>query len=112
MAPDVRLSTRIQADEIRLWRHGDMPLPDWIPPHIVGQIAANGTFEVTTERGQVRVHPGNALIERCGTVWVCPMDEAPTFVKTLKKNGSPALNNVGPGKVNRHSSATLLRVPL
>jgi hypothetical protein len=101
MAPDVRLATRIHADEIRMWQYGNMPLPDWMPAHIVGDIAANGTFEVVTEFGHVRVHPGNAVIERCGTVWVCPVDETPAFVKTLKQNGSAALNNIGPGKASR-----------
>lgn len=107
MAADVRLSTRIHADEIRTWRYGDLPLPDWVPPHIIGDIAPNGTFEVVTESGHVRVHPGNALIERCGTVWVCPMDETSVFVKTLKQNGSSALNNIGPGKASRFGTAAI-----
>src|SRR5882757_2000324 len=102
---DVRLSTRTHADEIRVWQHGELPLPEWIPPHIIGNIAANGTFEVVTERGHVRVHPGNTVIERCGTVWVCPLDETPSFIKALRKNGSAALNNIGPGKASRFGSA-------
>ena len=109
MPSDVRLSSRNYADEIRLWRHGDMPVPNWIPPHIVGNIAANGTFEVATERGHVRVHPGHTVVERCGTVWVCPLDEAPALVKTLRQNDSPALNSVGPGKGRRSSPRAALK---
>ena len=98
---DVRLSTRTHADEIRVWRHGELPLPEWIQPHIIRDVATNGTFEVATERGHLRVHPGHTVIERCGAVWVCPLDEAAAFVDTLRKQESPALNNIGPGKVSR-----------
>jgi hypothetical protein len=102
---DVRRSTRTHADEIRLWRPGEQPVPDWMPPHIVGNIAANGTFEVATDRGHVRVHPGSTVIERCGAVWVRPLDETEAFVRDLEKNGSAALNNVGPGKASRFGAA-------
>lgn len=101
MNVDVRLSTRTHADEIRVWRHGELPMPEWIQPHIIRNVATNGTFEVATERGHVRVHPGNTVIERCGTVWVCPLDEAAAFVDSLRKNASAALNNIGPGKASR-----------
>lgn len=49
MTHDIRLSTRTRFDEIRAWRHGELPLPEWIPPHMIGDIELNGTFEVSTE---------------------------------------------------------------
>jgi len=107
MNADVRQSSRKSADEIRIWQHGDIPLPDWMPAHIIGDIAANGTFELATERGHVRVHPGSSVIERCGAVWVCPLGETPAFITALKNHGSPALNNIGPGKASRFGAAAV-----
>jgi len=106
MTRDVRLSTRTRSDEIRLWRHGELPLPEWMPSHMIGDIALNGTFEVGTDGGHVRVHPGNTVIERHGSVCVCPTDEAPAYLESLKRTASAALNNIGPGKSSRFGTGS------
>jgi hypothetical protein len=109
MTQDIRLSARTRPDEIRIWQHGELPLPEWMPPHMIGDIEFNGTFEVSTDHGHVRVHPGNTVIERHGTVWVCPTGEAPTYIDSLKQTASGALNNIGPGKASRFGTATATR---
>lgn len=109
MTQDIRLSARTRPDEIRSWQHGELPLPEWMPPHMIGDIEFNGTFEVSTNHGHVRVHPGNTVIERHGTVWVCPTDEVPTYIESLKRTASGALNNIGPGKASRFGTATATR---
>lgn len=55
---------------IRIWKHGEFPMPDWVPQHMTGGIEANGTFALETELGRARVHLGNLVIERSGNVWV------------------------------------------
>jgi hypothetical protein len=51
MTQDIRLSARTRPDEIRIWQHGELPLPEWMPPHMIGDIEFNGTFEVSTDHG-------------------------------------------------------------
>lgn len=92
------LSTRTRFDEIRACRHGELPLPEWIPPHMIGDIELNGTFEVSTDHGHVRVHSGNTVIERQGTVWVCPTDEAPGTSRASSKPRVPLLTMSAPIK--------------
>ena len=74
-----RLSTSIQGSQnIRIWTHGEFPMPDWVPQHIAGGIEPNGTFTLATELGRARVHPGNVIIERYGVVWVRAIERLPT----------------------------------
>ncbi|HYR86828.1 MAG TPA: DUF6551 family protein [Terriglobia bacterium] len=76
-------------------------MPDWVPPHIAGTIEPNGTFALETELGHVRVHPGNIVIERCGTVWVSPIEEATDLIESLELTADPTIRNIGPGKIRQ-----------
>ncbi len=38
---------------------------------MAGGIEANGTFEIKTDLGHIRVHPGNVIVEHSGIVRVC-----------------------------------------
>lgn len=76
-------------------------MPDWVPPHMAGGIEANGTFALKTELGRVRVHLGNIVIERCGSVWVRAVEETADFIEELKLSAEPTITNVGPGKVRQ-----------
>ncbi|WP_082364013.1 DUF6551 family protein [Rhodopseudomonas sp. AAP120] len=96
-----QLSTAQNHSNIRIWTYGELPLPDWIPQHMVGGIEPNGTFMLTTELGRARVHPGNVIIERYGVVWVRPTEEASDFVDELKIDTEPPIANVGPGKARQ-----------
>lgn len=96
-----QLSTKAHSSGIRVWRHGELPMPDWIPQHMAGGIESNGTFPLETDRGCVRVHPGNIVVERCGTVWVCPSDEVDDFIANLELASGPTHTNIGPGKVRQ-----------
>jgi ParB-like nuclease domain len=86
------------SSNVRAWKCGELPVPDWVPKHIVGGIEANGTFSLATDRGNVRVHPGNVVIEQCGTVWVRPGEEVSDFMKRLEFAADPTITNIGPGK--------------
>lgn len=86
---------------IRTWKHGELPMPDWIPRHIAGGIECNGTFELETDLGHVRVHPGNMVIERCGSVWVCPIEETKKFIASIELATDPTITNIGPGKAHQ-----------
>ncbi|PDT76574.1 ParB/Srx family N-terminal domain-containing protein [Bradyrhizobium sp. C9] len=96
--------------EIRTWTHGQLPMPDWVPPHMAGGIEANGTFAVATELGRARVHPGNVIIERCGDVWVRAAEETAEFIEGLKSSSMPATTNVGPGKVRQYGASSRTRM--
>jgi hypothetical protein len=76
-------------------------MPDWVPQHIAGSIEPNGTFALETDLGKVRVHPGSTVIERCGSIWVCPIEEAGDFMENLELSADPTITNIGPGKVRR-----------
>jgi hypothetical protein len=89
-----RLSTTTQSRNIRSWRYGEVPMPDWVPPHIAATIEPNGTFALETELGHVRVHPGNIVIERCGTVWVSPIEEATDLIESLELTADPTIRNI------------------
>ena len=52
-------------------------------------IEANGNFEIKTDRGQIRVHPGNVIGERSDAVWVCEKEEADTLIKHLELHQTP-----------------------
>ena len=69
------------SDNIRIWTHGEFPMPDWVPQHMAGGIESNGTFMLATELGRARVHLGNIIIERYGAVWVRAIEEASDFVE-------------------------------
>lgn len=86
---------------VRTWKHGQLPMPDWIPRHMASGIEANGTFEIETERGHVRVHPGNVVIESGNAIWVCEKDEAAAFVDRLELHADQTISNIGPGKARR-----------
>jgi hypothetical protein len=83
---------------IRLWKHGEFPMPDWVSQHMLGQIEANGTFITETELGRVRVHLGNIIVERRGTVWVKNSEEVAEFIEGIKIRTDPTITNIGPGK--------------
>jgi ParB-like nuclease family protein len=89
------------SNNIRAWKYGELPMPDWVPQHIAGGIEPNGTFALETDLGYVRVHPGNIVIERCGTVWVRPVKEAANFMESLELTADPTITNIGPGKVRQ-----------
>jgi hypothetical protein len=102
MTSNQRLSTSIHSSEsVRIWTHGEFPMPDWVPQHMAGGIEPNGTFMLATELGRARVHLGNVIIERYGIVWVRAIEEAPDFVEGLKIIEEPAIATVGPGKVRQ-----------
>jgi hypothetical protein len=60
---------RLANTNIHIWKHGELPMPDWLPQHMAGGIAKNGTLRLKTELGHARVNSGDVVIERCGTVW-------------------------------------------
>lgn len=99
MIHDQRISTN--SGKVRTWKCGELPMPEWVPGHIAGGIAANGTSALTTELGHVRVHPGNVVIERCGTVWVRQLEEAADFIDGLELIADPTITNIGPGKTRQ-----------
>lgn len=109
MTYNQQLSTAQNHPNIRIWTYGELPIPDWIPQHMVGEIEPNGTFMLATELGRARVHPGNVIIERYGVVWVRPPEEASDFVDELKTDTKPPITNVGPGKVRQFGTGVRTR---
>jgi hypothetical protein len=101
MTYDQRLSINAHSSNIRVWKHGQFPMPDWIPPHMAGGIEANGTFALETELGCARVHPGNIVIERSGSIWVRPVEDAAEFIESLKRSAKSTIATVGPGKIRQ-----------
>jgi len=99
-------SSMLVSDNIRIWRHGAFPMPDWVPQHMDGGIEPNGTFMLATELGRARVHPGNVIVERYGTVWVRPIEEASDFIENLRIIAEPPIANVGPGKVRQFGTSS------
>jgi ParB-like nuclease domain len=99
MRENANLST--QDIDVRTWTHGEFPMPDWVPPHMAGGMEPNGTFALSTGLGRARVHLGNDIIERRGSVWVRAIEEASKFVDDLKATAEPIITNVGPGKVRQ-----------
>lgn len=89
---------------VRAWTHGQLHMPDWIPRHMAGGIEANGTFEIMTDVGHIRVHPGNVIVERGGAVWVCERGEADTLIERLELHADQAIPNIGPGKAHQFGS--------
>ncbi len=83
---------------VRLWRHGEFPMPDWVPGYMAGGIEANGTFILETELGRARVHLNNIVIECRGRIWVRSSDEVDDFIKDLNAEPAPEITNIGPGK--------------
>jgi len=90
---------------VRVWKCGELPMPDWVPRHMASGIEANGTFEIDAEPGHVRAHPGQIVIERCGTVWVRPVDEADEFIESLEIHERPVISSIGPGKARQFGQA-------
>jgi ParB-like nuclease domain len=101
MTSNVRRLASTQTDNIRTWTHGELPMPDWVPPHMAGGIQANGTFALETELGLARVHPGNIIIEHIGNVWVRAVEDADDFIEAIKLSSEPTIMTVGPGKVRQ-----------
>lgn len=65
---------------IRIWTHGEFPMPDWVAQHMAGGIESNGTFMLATELGRARVHLGNVIIERYGVLYgSAPLKRLPTL---------------------------------
>jgi len=100
MSGQKQVNEFLSTDGIRTWRHGAFPMPEWMRVHIVGGIEANGTFAIKTELGEARVHLGNVVIERCGSVWARPVEEAAEFVDDLRSS-TLEISSVGPGKVRQ-----------
>jgi len=111
MTRNQRLSATTRSSNIRAWRYGEFPIPDWMPQHIDKGIEPNGTFALETDLGYVRVHPGNMVIERCGTVWVRPIEEAVAFIESLEASADPTITNIGPGKVRKFGTSVSSEVP-
>lgn len=80
-------------------------MPDWIRQHLAGGIEPNGTFMLLTEIGRARVHPGNVIIEQCGTVWVRAIEEVPDFIASLERAPKPTITNIGPGKARQFGTS-------
>lgn len=104
MTHDQRLTVN-EAGSIRIWKNGQFPMPDWMPPHMSGGLEANGTFILETELGHARVYPGNIVIERSGSIWVRPVEEAAEFIENLKRTEGSAITAVGPGKVRQFGTS-------
>lgn len=100
------LSIATQGTNIRIWRHGEFPMPEWVRERIIGGIEANGTFLVETDLGRGRVHLGNILVEQAGALWVRSIDDALECVEGMKRqqDDPEATANVGPGKVRQFGS--------
>ncbi|HMM74123.1 MAG TPA: ParB N-terminal domain-containing protein [Gammaproteobacteria bacterium] len=94
-------SAPTRRDNIRIWTHGELTMPGWLSKQIVGDIEPNGTFTLETDMGHVRVHPGSIVIERCGTIWIRPLEEAVDFMESLEMETPPTITNIGPGKTRR-----------
>jgi hypothetical protein len=105
MTYNQRLSINTHSSNIRIWKHGDFPMPDWVPRHMAGGIEANGTFALETELGRARVHPGNIVIEHLGSVWVRTTEDAVEFIEGLKLRAEPTITNVGPGKIRQFGTS-------
>lgn len=86
---------------VRTWKHGELPMPDWLPRHMTRGIAENGTFEVETDRGHTRVHPGDVVIERGDAVWVCEKQGVGAFIERLELHAEQTIPNIGPGKAHQ-----------
>lgn len=95
--------------DIRLWKHGEFPMPDWVPQHMVGGIEANGTFVLETEFGRARVHPGNIVLERYGSIWVRTMEDVIDFIDGLKQGTEPEITNIGPGKIRQFGTSKVTK---
>src|SRR3982074_2625840 len=99
MMHNQHLSTSIQGNKnVRIWTHGEFPMPHWVPQHMAGGIEPNGTFMLATELGRARVHLANVIIERYGIVWVRAIDEAPDFVEGAQDNCGAAKRKCWPWK--------------
>jgi hypothetical protein len=105
MTYNQHLSANADGGDIRIWKHGEFPMPDWVPQHMAGGIEANGTFALETGLGRARVHLGNIVIERCGSIWVRAVEEAVDFIAGLKMSAEPTITNVGPGKVRQFGAS-------
>jgi len=101
----------VDADRIQTWRHGKSRIPDWVSPHMVGDIAANGTFIINALPGRIRVHPGSIIIERSGDLWVCAAEEYNKFMENLRRSSSLASTNIGPGKTHQFGAETRKKGP-
>jgi hypothetical protein len=104
-----RIPSNPSGSNIKVWKHGQFPMPDWLPQYMAGGIGANGTFMLKTELGHSRVHLGNVVIERCGTVWVRSADEASKFIESLRVSSEAVITNVGPGKVRQFGSTNRIK---
>lgn len=91
-------------NNVRAWTHGQLPMPDWIPRHMASGIEANGTFEIRTDLGNMRVHPGNVIVERRDAVWVCEDKEAGDLIERLELHTDQVIPNIGPGKAHLFGS--------
>lgn len=105
MTYNQRISISTHGSNIRIWKHGEFPMPDWVPQHMAGGIEANGTFALETEVGRARVHPGNVVIEHSGSVWVRTVEDAVDFIEGLKLGAEPTITNVGPGKIRQFGTS-------
>lgn len=92
------ISQSIKSD-IRLWKCGALPVPDWMPQHMASDIEANGTFVVETDLGRARVHPGNIVIEQLGAIWVRSPEDVSELIAELKIVSRPVIAEIGPGKI-------------
>ncbi|WP_443747753.1 hypothetical protein [Asticcacaulis solisilvae] len=104
MAYDQRLLDAITGSDIRIWKHGEFPMPDWVTPLMASGIEANGTFAMDTDLGRARVHIGHVIIEKAGKAWVCQTDEVVLFVEHLRSAIDAPITNIGPGKVHQFGS--------
>lgn len=43
MTRNQNVTDRAHSINIRAWKYGQLPMPDWVPQHIAGGIEPNGT---------------------------------------------------------------------
>jgi len=87
--------------DLRIWRQGDGPLPDWLTESVSGPLQPNGTFLIATPLGRQRVHRGYLVVEQAGQVYTCPPCEVDGRVAELRSQVAAAarpMNLIGPGK--------------
>lgn len=84
--------------DVRTWTNDGSSIPDWVGARMVGKMARNGTFLISTPIGPTRVHVGYVVIEHCRELWSRTPDEVPELIAGLKAEVAPTITAIGPGK--------------
>lgn len=108
MARDFRL---VIPNDVRSWKCGDFPIPNWVTRSLTGGIESNGTFTLKTNLGPVRVHPGDTVVEHSGSLRVLHNEDVDEFIKSLESTEDSTITNIGPGKKHRYGLAGPVKGP-